>query len=131
MPSRDGWKRFGHISFYFFRRYFISFNEEEEKEIIMRVELYNDNELRIGISKDTDEILALVKALKDLEEMIEKKAKLSKEQLSTAITNYDDNDLLGFRKITYAMDEFKEKQESLSEIRNLIKYYSNDLNLNA
>lgn len=97
----------------------------------MRVELYNDNELRIGISKDTDEILALVKALKDLEEMIEKKAKLSKEQLSTAITNYDDNDLLGFRKITYAMDEFKEKQESLSEIRNLIKYYSNDLNLNA
>ena len=97
----------------------------------MNVSMINDNELRIRYSKDTDEILALVKALKDLEEMIEKKAKLSKEQLSTAITNYDDNDLLGFRKITYAMDEFKEKQESLSEIRNLIKYYSNDLNLNA
>lgn len=97
----------------------------------MNVEMYNDNELRIRFSEDTDEVLALVKALKDLEEVIEKKAKLSKEQLSTAITNYDDNDLLGFRKITYAMDEFKEKQEALSEIRNLIKSYSNDLNLNA
>lgn len=96
----------------------------------MNVEMYNDNELRIRFSEDTDEVLALVKALKDLEEVIEKKAKLSKEQLSTAITNYDDNDLLGFRKITYAMDEFKEKQEALSEIRNLIKSYSNDLNLN-
>lgn len=97
----------------------------------MNVEMYNDNELRIRFSEDTYEVLALVKALKDLEEVIEKKAKLSKEQLSTAITNYDDNDLLGFRKITYAMDEFKEKQEALSEIRNLIKSYSNDLNLNA
>lgn len=97
----------------------------------MNVEMYNDNELRIRFSEDIDEVLALVKALKDLEEVIEKKAKLSKEQLSTAITNYDDNDLLGFRKITYAMDEFKEKQEALSEIRNLIKSYSNDLNLNV
>lgn len=97
----------------------------------MNVSMINHNELSIRYSEDTDEVLALIKALKILEETIEKKVKLSKEQLSTAITNYDDNDLLGFRKITYAMDEFKEKQEALSKIRNLIKSYSNDLNLDT
>lgn len=43
----------------------------------MNVEMYNDNELRIRFSEDTDEVLALVKALKDLEEVIEKKRKQS------------------------------------------------------
>lgn len=99
--------------------------------LAMNVSLANDNELQIRFSKDTDEILALVKALKDLEEVIEKKAKLSKEQLLAAITNLDDNDILDSRKIMYAMNELKEEQKALSEIRNLIKCYSNDLNLDT
>lgn len=111
--------------------FFMLLNEEEEKEIIMNVSMINDNELRIKYSNDTNELLALIKALKVLEEAMEKEAKLSKEQLLTAITNYDDNDLLGFKKITYVMDEFKEKQESLSEIRCLIIGYSDDLNLDT
>lgn len=99
----------------------------------MNVSMINDNELRIRYSKDTNEFLALIKALKILEETMEKEAKLSKEQLSTAITNYDDNDndLLGFKKITNVMNEFKEREESLSEIRSLIICYSNDLNLDT
>lgn len=99
----------------------------------MNVSMINDNELRIRYSKDANEFLALIKALKILEETMEKEAKLSKEQLSTAITNYDDNDndLLGFKKITNVMNEFKEREASLSEIRSLIICYSNDLNLDT
>lgn len=93
----------------------------------MKMSLIND-ELRIKFPSDADEIVALIKALKIFEELMEKKAKVSKEQLSAAVTMCD-NSPLSFRDLTYAVDNYKEKQESLTEIRNLIKFYSDDLNL--
>ena len=116
-----------------FRFFFNPLNEEEEnrKEFNMNVEMYYDYELRIRFSSDAEELAAIVKALKDLEEVMEKEAKLSKERLSTAITKYDENDPVSFRDFTDAMDEFKVKQENLSEIRNLIKCYSFENGMNA
>lgn len=116
-----------------FRFFFNPLNEEEEnrKEFNMNVEMCYDYELRIRFSSDAEELAAIVKALKDLEEVMEKEAKLSKERLSTAITKYDENDPVSFRDFTDAMDEFKVKQENLSEIRNLIKCYSFENGMNA
>lgn len=119
------------LSFRFF--FFNPLNEEEEnrKEFNMNVEMCYDYELRIRFSSDAEELAAIVKALKDLEEVMEKEAKLSKERLSTAITKYDENDPVSFRDFTDAIDEFKVKQENLSEIRNLIKCYSFENGMNA
>lgn len=97
----------------------------------MNVQLYYDNELRINFRKDSDELLALVKALKDLKEIMEKKTNLSREHLLTVITNYDYNDPSSLRSFTYDINDFKDNLESLTEIRNLIKRYSDDLNTNA
>lgn len=90
----------------------------------MNVELYNDNELRIRFSdKNDDEVIAIAKAMRILEDVIAKETQASKERLLAAIENSGDS-YAKMKEFEYALELYKTNNQNCLEIKNLIEVLS-------